>query len=582
MGKKGSSSDQRKAERQADRENIRRRRVYEKEKKEKDRRERRDCSDCRELIVNVFVDTLELSIKLAAILLLVMFAFRLMDNVKGTVWISRYISRYWPTPKPKSTPSTHTIYSTGLMDQWVVNMAQVCLDPCHKQRYAILQDHSEKGKAACDEIREQSSCECRKIVQHLEEGRADPNTAVESPKALYGYYLIHTAATSDEPCAAEVLKALIRSGADINVRARRGSKITPLYGAAMQGKYQLARLLVRAGADVNKGDRLGTTPLYIATQEGDHKLAKLLLQANADVHLRTVEGWLALNVAAMEARDLRQGKKLCERPCPHLLNVPVDDAIQVYVDLSRLLISHGANPAAANGNGGPPIFNAILAESRELVDLLLQHGGANINDKLLLDESRLWYAVVHGNLAVVEALLDAGADPAQPLEIGSGKKKKVWHPTRAARFLGHKEVAAVLEKAVTESKSSRSFETGLKSIKIGGTASVGAVQEQVKLQGQHYASDSGSESIPTSKASSRLRGEALVGAQVVMEHPLDIGSGRFRAVITKYERAGDAALVAGKQRKSMKILDQDRYLVDFGEGDEVWVDDLQDDQFEVL
>ena len=59
-------------------------------------------------------------------------------------------------------------------------------------------------------------------------------------------------------------------------------------------------------------------PALAATQDGELELARLLLDAGSDVHLRTVEGWLALNVASMEARDLRQGKKLCERPCAHL------------------------------------------------------------------------------------------------------------------------------------------------------------------------------------------------------------------------------------------------------------------------
>ena len=39
-----------------------------------------------------------------------------------------------------------------------------------------------------------------------------------------------------------------------------------------------------------------------------------------------------------------------------------------------------------------------------------------------------------------------------------------------------------------------------------------------------------------------------------------------------------------RKKQRMKILDHDRYLVDFGEnrGGEVWVDELRDDQFEVL
>ena len=69
------------------------------------------------------------------------------------------------------------------------------------------------------------------------------------------------------------------------------------------------------------------------------------------MHLGTVEGWYTLNVAAMEARDLRQGKKLCERPCPHLLgdDVVLEEAIEIYVKLTDLLIAAGRCCESAAG-----------------------------------------------------------------------------------------------------------------------------------------------------------------------------------------------------------------------------------------
>ena len=38
---------------------------------------------------------------------------------------------------------------------------------------------------------------------------------------------------------------------------------------ARQGRLDMSTALVEAGANVDAGDKLGTTPLYIATQDGE-------------------------------------------------------------------------------------------------------------------------------------------------------------------------------------------------------------------------------------------------------------------------------------------------------------------------
>lgn len=56
------------------------------------------------------------------------------------------------------------------------------------------------------------------------------------------------------------------------------------------------------GADVNKGDRHGTSPLYAAAQDGEVELVQLLLEFDADPHVGTKEGWLVSHQVSL--RDL--------------------------------------------------------------------------------------------------------------------------------------------------------------------------------------------------------------------------------------------------------------------------------------
>ena len=180
-----------------------------------------------------------------------------------------------------------------------------------------------------------------------------------------GYYLSHLAAGSDEPVAADVLDLLIKHGANVNRRAKKGLRPTPLYVAASHGLLPQATMLLSAGADVDAGDRLNTSPLYIAVQDGDLELVRLLLQHGAQVNNPTEEGWYGLNVAVTENRDLMAGKKLCERAggCDYLYPAAVGTA--QYENIVAALLSAGADPGLVNHDEGfPALHHAIRAGAR--------------------------------------------------------------------------------------------------------------------------------------------------------------------------------------------------------------------------
>ncbi len=99
-------------------------------------------------------------------------------------------------------------------------------------------------------------------------------------KSLYGTTPLLEAALFGAPTCVEML---LDAGADVNTA--NGSGETPLMSVSHRGcKKSVARLLA-AGAHVNSTDRKGKTPLtYSMSSEGNVTCVKLLLDAGADVN----------------------------------------------------------------------------------------------------------------------------------------------------------------------------------------------------------------------------------------------------------------------------------------------------------
>ena len=73
---------------------------------------------------------------------------------------------------------------------------------------------------------------------------------------------------------------------------------TALYRAAQNGHNDIAKILIEAGADVNKQDKDWETALYRAAVNGHNDIAKILIEAGADVNIQDKDGQTALSRAA--------------------------------------------------------------------------------------------------------------------------------------------------------------------------------------------------------------------------------------------------------------------------------------------
>ena len=84
----------------------------------------------------------------------------------------------------------------------------------------------------------------------------------------------------------ELAKMLIRRGADVNSKNSWG--ISPLHIASMDGKIELAELLIENGADVNIKDDFGKTPLRTAINTGNIEMVNLLLSKGASIDKKDI------------------------------------------------------------------------------------------------------------------------------------------------------------------------------------------------------------------------------------------------------------------------------------------------------
>jgi ankyrin repeat protein len=244
-------------------------------------------------------------------------------------------------------------------------------------------------------------------VALLEKG-VDPNTLTHVRTHTFGYYLMHLAAGSAFEHSETLLAALIEAGGDVNIVATKGDRRTPLYVAAVNGQVSKARMLLEAGAVVDKGDKLLTSPLFIAAQDGHVPMVELLLQHGAEARKPTKEGWYALNVAASECLELRNDRKVCEhgapgeRLCKHLH--PIEVGVAAFAKVVQMLLEAGADPLQQDVEGSPALHYAVWCDSPDMIRSLLRHG-ADVNKPSLTGEPPLWVAAKRGDMEMVELFL---------------------------------------------------------------------------------------------------------------------------------------------------------------------------------
>lgn len=237
--------------------------------------------------------------------------------------------------------------------------------------------------------------------------------------------LMHAAWRNEDP---RVIRALVEAGAQVNARDRLGR--TALMFAVTYNNHYVASELIDHDAAVNTSDDLGRTPLLLAaTRNGRSQVVRTLLEAGAHVNARDGEsGATALIRAAMWNRN------------PEILETLLDFGADIGAvrfdgttaligaaefnrgsEVIGILLGAGAEVNTRNANKWTPLMMAaadLHGNGLETVRLLLE-AGARVNARNTYGHSALIIAARFSrNPAVLEELLDAGADPGFVDDLG--------------------------------------------------------------------------------------------------------------------------------------------------------------------
>jgi len=152
---------------------------------------------------------------------------------------------------------------------------------------------------------------------------------------------------------------------------------TPLHIATRHGYLDMARLLVKHGAELEARDLRGDTPLHLASRFNQVALLEFLLRSGANVNAYDQGGWTALYWAS-------------------------------GVQAATLLLDFGADINGPGEDTKNPLHYLAMMPNQDIAILLIERG-AEINRQDTEGKTPLHWAIYGANYRVVEHLLMKGA-----------------------------------------------------------------------------------------------------------------------------------------------------------------------------
>lgn len=223
------------------------------------------------------------------------------------------------------------------------------------------------------------------------------------------------------------VKRLLRAGSSL-VNASDEYLKTPLHWAAQHDHYQIAEMLLDAGADLEATTSWGATPFDWAATMGSTKVADLFLARGA----KGMNLVAAASLGKLQlVRDFLDSGGSLTFPRRVVTSEPNDEFV--------------ADSARAKGDVISDAFYSACRNGHTDVAKLLLERGADVNAKGILGGTGLHWAAINGHKDTVAFLLAHGAD----LTIRDAKFHSTPEGWAAERY--HDEIRDLLHRSPTRS-----------------------------------------------------------------------------------------------------------------------------------
>ena len=271
----------------------------------------------------------------------------------------------------------------------------------------------------------------------------------------------------------DAVRKLVRSGADVN--ARTSNNNTPINAAALRGKMEVIKVLVKEfGFSPHTKGRCGRTPLHQACEGGHVDVArKLVTEYCADVNARDDNNETPLGLAAQFSGKMELIKMLIkEFGCsPHTTGINSRTPLHLacdggHVDVARKLVTeYGADVNARDNDGDTPLALAAGFGKIEVVRMLISEFHVNLETKGQFGRTALHWACDSGEEDVARMLVsEFGADV-------NARDNNNDTPLDIATSKGFSAISAILSQArppVVESNQRPSWVVDRQEVELTG------------------------------------------------------------------------------------------------------------------
>ncbi|MCF6366168.1 MAG: ankyrin repeat domain-containing protein [Bacteroidales bacterium] len=203
--------------------------------------------------------------------------------------------------------------------------------------------------------------------------------------------------------------------------------IRPINVAIGEHNFEMVKLLVEKGTDINKKDYLDYLPIFYACRdkEKNKDIIKYLIDKGVNINTENREEKTILHILCSFEYDYAENSysdietiKLIIKKGIDIESVDNENKTALHyaaenteaTEALEYLLKKGANQKISDNNGKTPFYYAIKSRNNKAVKLFIEHG-ADINTKDLSDNTLLHTAVRNNNsFDLVKLLLKKGLD----------------------------------------------------------------------------------------------------------------------------------------------------------------------------